>query len=83
MNVSGLISATQNTRRYRIQVRKWKKERNILFYYHAVALFLLNRKSSVIDIKQSNRRGINQPNINTFGACGLFLSVSSKYLTAY
>jgi len=65
MDVSGLISGTQARKKIENASKKNKKERNILFYYYyyyyyyTVAMFLLNRKSSHIDIKESKVRGIN------------------------
>jgi len=78
VDISGLISATQARKKIENESKKRKKERNVMFCYYAVAMFLSNRKSSLIDIKESKRRGINKPNINN--SCCLFLSLSSKFL---
>lgn len=45
MKVSGLISATQVGKKTENASKNRKKERNVLFCYYAVAMFLLNRKS--------------------------------------
>jgi hypothetical protein len=82
VNVSGFISATQVHKNSQNGNKKRKKERNVEFYYsYAVAIFLLSRKSSLISIKESKNRRNNKPNVNTSGASGLFLSISSKVVS--